>query len=247
MRRVRAGERGLVVGMCAAPMLLAAAFLAMVGSALAEPPTVLCVPNKPSQAVTTPNGKGQCNKKDKAVAFNPEGTAGPTGATGATGNEGKQGPEGSAGATGVTGPTGAKGETGATGATGVTGATGPEGKGGVGGPTGSTGPQGATGVTGATGVAGPTEVESDPGPFEVATEPTVGQTVTETATCPAGKYLVGGGANVSSSGEVRGALLISQPAKRTGSQLEGTWTATAIATKGGSGAVLVEARALCAN
>jgi len=68
-------------------------------------------------------------------------------------------PQGPTGPAGPTGPQGTQGTTGPTGSQGATGATGPQGPGGTtgaAGPTGSTGPQGPTGSQGTQGTTGPT-------------------------------------------------------------------------------------------
>jgi hypothetical protein len=175
---------------------------------------------------------------------------GPTGPTGATGPTGESGPTGTAGATGAEG---LKGATGATGMTGTTGAAGPTGESGPTGTAGATGAEGATGSTGATGATGPTgaglsSVERVEGPTELTgAGAAVGTTVTGSVTCPANETLVGGGAEINSTFDEKGALLTSRPSN-SGSQLEGSWTATAIVTKSGSpGQVAVTSYALCAS
>jgi hypothetical protein len=70
--------------------------------------------------------------------------------------------------------------------------------------------------------------------------------VTSSVTCTEKTTLVGGGAKVSSNLEHEGAILTSTPSN-SASQLEGSWTATAIVTKSGSGRVFVTAYALCAS
>jgi hypothetical protein len=116
------------------------------------------------------------------------GAQGPTGPMGATGVTGAQGVTGATGPTGVTGATGADGMTGVQGVTGANGATGATGATGVTGVTGATGATGVTGATGATGSIGGWErVESAAPPVPA------GGHASATATCSAGRKVVGGG------------------------------------------------------
>ena len=217
----------------------------------------LCLPAKEGKGVVTPV-KGICPKHYTLTELGAQGPTGPTGAqgvTGATGATGSQGAKGEAGATGsqgVTGEAGAKGESGGkgeSGATGTPGATGPTGAQGEPGAAGPAGATGTAGMTGATGVAGAgfSSVQRYEGPFELTGEgAAVGTTETSSAGCPVKTTLVGGGAEVSSTGEEKGALVRSKPSN-AGSQLEGTWTATAIVTKSGTGRVIIQAWVLCAS
>jgi hypothetical protein len=70
--------------------------------------------------------------------------------------------------------------------------------------------------------------------------PAVGITSpTSTATCAAGKVLLGGGASVTQSGSLaRGAVSSSAPTS-------GAWTATAVVTVTGGGTVTITAYAIC--
>jgi hypothetical protein len=94
-------------------------------------------------------------------------------AAGLAGPTGPIGPKGADGATGPTGPAGAKGATGATG------------------PVGPAGPQGPVGPTGPQGPAGPTNYSA----ITTVTGPgaTGSQSASDTATCPANSYVLGGG------------------------------------------------------
>lgn len=141
-----------------------------------------------------------------------------------------------AGATGPTGPAGPAGPAGATGDTGATGATGATGS------AGATGPTGATGVVGATTVVdGP--VQATAGGTQRMTPPSI------TADCAtavgAGSKLLGGGAKVSFSGGLEGAVLMSAPNPLSGTPTG--WQATAVVTSppGTSGNLSVGALAIC--
>jgi Collagen triple helix repeat (20 copies) len=128
------------------------------------------------------------------------GTDGKDGAQGLKGDSGATGPQGPAGAQGLKGDLGAagpKGDKGDPGSPGVTlpGLPGPPGPQGPAGPAGLPGPAGATGATGPTGPAGSNGVSG----YErvmgsTASIDTGGNTAsTVTASCPAGKKVVGGG------------------------------------------------------
>ena len=144
----------------------------------------------------------------------PSGPSGPTGATGLTGAKGDQGDQGIQGLIGATGLTGAKGDQGdqgiqgLIGATGLTGAKGDQGIQGIQGLTGETGstgpastvpgptgPTGATGSSGPSGPTGPTGADGVSGWQLIPGTPSADneEAKTVTATCPAGKNVVGGG------------------------------------------------------
>jgi len=101
----------------------------------------------------------------------------------ATGSRGPEGPTGPRGLPGPTGPQGPIGPAGAAGAKGLAGPPGPAG------PTGPAGPKGASGVTSSSVVQG-TAVSS-------VADPTAGTITSATASCPAGRVLLGGGGQVS--------------------------------------------------
>ena len=156
-----------------------------------------------------------CPDGETEIAFNQQGPAGPEGQTGAAGPTGATGPKGETGETGATGPVGPKGATGATGPTGpkgATGATGATGAKGATGATGATGPKGATGAQGDTGPKGATGPQGPAGADGVSGwervesaqvyVPVKGVAV-ETAKCPAGKRVVGGGVTSDASWETR--------------------------------------------
>jgi hypothetical protein len=94
--------------------------------------------------------------------------------------------------TGPAGPTGAQGPTGPQGPPGATGPTGPAGPAGA---IGAKGPQGVQGVAGT--VTSATVVSG--APMSSAPDPPVGTALTATVYCPTGKFLLGGGAQVSAS------------------------------------------------
>ena len=122
----------------------------------------------------------QCLATERAVSWT-QGLPGPAGPPGLQGAAGQTGPQGPAGAQGPAGPQGSNG------APGPTGPTGPSG--GPIGPTGATGPTGPAGIPGANGVSG----------YEVVTSTSASVAAGDisdevTATCPAGKSPIGGGA-----------------------------------------------------
>ena len=92
-----------------------------------------------------------------------------------------------------TGPAGPTGPQGPAGPAGPTGPTGPQGPAGPAGPTGPTGPQGPTGPAGPPGVSGYEIVEAT---FDVP----AGGFVRNSVSCPAGKKVLGGGAQVVGEG-----------------------------------------------
>jgi hypothetical protein len=107
-----------------------------------------------------------------------------------TGPQGLPGTIGPAGAIGPIGPNGNKGDPGPAGAPGLPGVIGPQGLPGDPGPkgdTGSPGPQGAVGPAGASGISG-YEIVSDVSQFDSSASKAV------SVLCPAGKRIIGGGA-----------------------------------------------------
>ena len=175
---------------------------------------------------------GQQGAAGEAGAIGSQGPIGPMGANGAPGAPGAAGPTGPQGPTGAQGPTGVAGLNGATGATGGTGATGASPTGPKG-PTGSMGVQGAAGPTGATGADGlSTAVRVEGTLVENGSQASTNQLVTATVTCPNGKLLYGGGAELTTTGQlpIRAvALLASYPSSPT------TWTATGVVLNGSFG------------
>jgi hypothetical protein len=134
------------------------------------------------------------------------GSAGPQGPAGLDGVAGPQGPAGLDGAAGPAGPqglVGPQGPAGPDGAPGAAGPMGPQGPQGNGGPAGPAGPAGSPGTQGVPGVAGPMGPMGPQGlaggvtGYELVSVSSANNDVSPkslTATCPAGKVVMGGGA-----------------------------------------------------
>ena len=193
-----------------------------------------------AQGPQGPQGKiGPAGNTGAAGAQGPQGKIGPAGNDGAAGAAGAQGPQGKigpAGNNGAAGAQGPQGKIGPAGNNGTDGAQGPQGKIGPAGNTGSTGatgaqgPQGKIGPTGATGVIGNTQVvlSAAAGTFAGSSANFTVSTASS-ATCPAGKILLGGGAIITQGSNASAAVAISAPTPNgsTGTTPTG-WTATAI-------------------
>ncbi|HUE93316.1 hypothetical protein [Pseudomonas sp.] len=160
------------------------------------------------------------------------GTKGDTGETGPTGPQGETGAQGPQGETGATGAQGPQGETGPTGAQGETGAQGPQGETGA---TGAQGPQGEAGPEGPVGQQGGTGLAE----WERMPNTCIGNTttITCTATCSEGKFILGGGVGYTSGAtwQVNQSYPLS----------DSSWTAT-LSKSGGATAITVMAYAICA-
>jgi hypothetical protein len=143
----------------------------------------------------------------------------------ARGEQGETGPQGETGQQGETGP---QGEVGPMGPPGPPGEVGPQGPKGDKGDTGDTGPQGLQGDPGPQGPAGPTGVSIFVG---AAAKPANGAAVTtlftSTAICPAGKSLLGGGADIV-QGTAKATLSSSRPTSTD--PVGAGWTATGYVT-----------------
>jgi Collagen triple helix repeat (20 copies) len=120
--------------------------------------------------------------------------------TGTPGAKGDAGPTGPPGSVGVKGDTGPAGQSGGDGATGPPGPAGAKGDTGPAGPSGQAGPDGAPGPAGAQGPPGPTDSQvTAPATATTVLSAPLGTVATATATCPAGKRIMGGGVTLSTS------------------------------------------------
>ncbi len=171
-----------------------------------------------------------------------QGIQGLKGDTGATGPQGIQGIQGDKGDKGDQGIQGLKGDTGATGATGPQGIQGVQGDQGLKGDTGAigaTGPQGAVGATGAQGATGQTGSAAWERPsLTCSTANSSITSVTCTATCSAGKKVLGGGV---SNANATWQVIQSYPLS------DSSWMATLTRSGGGNVAYNVTTYALCAQ
>lgn len=119
----------------------------------------------------------------------PEGPQGATGSVGPIGPQGLTGPIGPQGLKGDTGSVGPQGLPGKQGEQGLQGPQGPQGPQGLMGPVGAVGPIGATGPQGPVGISGYEVVQK-----EIAIG--AGIFIYDYVLCPPGKFVFGGGANV---------------------------------------------------
>ncbi len=198
-----------------------------------------------------------------AGSVGPAGPSGPSGATGVAGPVGPTGATGATGAAGVAGPVGPAGANGADGVAGTVGPAGPVGPAGADGPMGeqgSVGPAGAAGVAGSQGPIGPAGADGEVGQagargeaggmsgyervVSVGTNVYMGQTVTVSKSCSAGKTVIGGGLTLSSPMErdVMASTLASYPSA------DDTWTVRVNNSDWGMGMdFTVSAYAICVN
>jgi len=187
----------------------------------------------------------RCPRGSVRFTWSASGPQGPIGPQGPTGPMGPQGPQG------ATGPMGPQGLQGPAGPTGATGPMGPPGDAGTVGATGATGPMGPTGPVGPEGPMGPAGPAGDPGVsgLELVTVSSAVDSVARknvTATCPAGKSAIGGGAEI-----VAGTATAAQVenvgigAVRPTAALDG-WSATAWETDSISTTWSLSVHALCA-
>jgi Collagen triple helix repeat (20 copies) len=199
-------------------------------------------------------GTVRCRGSERRVRWSqrgpkgPAGAEGPQGQPGAQGLQGAQGPSGSQGvrgSTGLQGPIGPAGPQGPQGEQGEPGPAGPQGDPGPQGDQGDPGPQGPPGAPGPQGDPGPAGAQLVTGtPVTSAANAARNTTVTATATCPAGKVALGGGALVTTTATAkeRALLTASYPSAAN------TWTAVGVVAIGalGSGKTMtVTAYALC--
>lgn len=158
------------------------------------------------------------------------------------GGSGSMGPRGDTGPVGAIGPVGPVGSVGATGAPGATGPTGPQGPIGIQGAQGVMGPIGPVGANGAT---GPQGIQGVPGLSLLgvsrsaipAVLVTGNGTYTASIACPAGKTILGGGAD-SPNPDI---LLYSSRSINNG------WQAKFRNTSNKAALVLISVEAVCAN
>ena len=175
-------------------------FAALGGTAFASIPSLngtfsACVmKNNGSVRLIDKDAGAVCTNKENAVSWNATGPAGPAGPAGDTGETGDTGPAGATGPAGPKGDIGPQGLQGLQGELGLTGATGPAGPKGD---TGDVGPQGLKGDTGDTGPIGPIGPQGPEGGltgYQVISAASPG-TSSFSITCPAGKVVIGGGAD----------------------------------------------------
>lgn len=212
-------------------------------------------PSGPAGAAGASGPQGPSGPAGATGPSGPSGAAGATGPEGATGAQGPSGPQGAAGPSGpqgAAGPSGPQGPAGPSGPSGPQGATGNQGAAGPSGPQGPSGPAGLS-ITGPSGPSGPSGPAGNSGSTRVAgttatsaNNPNTGTTLTSTATCAAGKVILGGGAvaavsDVSQTGKI--GLLQSYPSSTT------VWTAsvTVVANINGGANASVTAYALCSQ
>lgn len=170
------------------------------------------------------NVRTGCHAGERRISWSgrgPKGVAGPRGPVGPVGAQGVQGVQGPVGNIGPQGPQGVPGPAGTDGGIGPQGPPGP---------TGAAGPTGLQGVIGPQGPVGPTasQIANGDGVTRAGTSGnTAGVAVSDTASCPAGTVILGGGARLSSTatfaaGINRVNLVESYPASAS------TWTATMV-------------------
>jgi len=186
-----------------------------------------------------------------------QGIQGPIGLTGSQGLQGIIGPAGSEGVQGSAGTNGLQGPIGLTGLPGLQGPIGVTGTQGIQGPiglTGSQGLQGPIGLTGQQGIPGSQGIQGPVGPsgstLIIGTpvisviNPAINTQATATASCSAGKVLLGGGALVTTTANASKVQL-------TASYPSSTSVWTAIGTVGvaitGGKTMMVTAYALCSR
>ena len=238
-------KRILALGSVAALCVGAATPLFMASAAGATDATTVCV----RASIENPVGNAvvygvnltvtQCNAIGQAA----EGINGVTN----TSNTSTTGPAGPTGATGATGAVGAQGAQGATGPTGAVGAVGNQGPAG---PQGPAGLAGSTGPTGAKGSVPPVQTACPSGGGTTCTVASGSVTSTNgvlgnitgvsSAVCPVGTQIISGGAHIGQNGSLRAAI-----SQNSGNTATETWSAEATVVQAGTGAVTMQAIAIC--
>lgn len=189
----------------------------------------------------------------------PAGPAGPAGVAGATGAVGPTGPQGPAGPAGPQGPAGPVGPAGSAGPAGPAGAVGPVGPAGPAGPEGAAGPAGAQGPIGPTGAQGPQGFQGPQGPqgpqgvagvsgYQIVSAQATNSNlaykslISQTAVCPAGMHVVGGGVLQTTALPLSATVASSYP------DTNQSWFAELRNMSGVSlGAITITVYAICAN
>jgi Collagen triple helix repeat (20 copies) len=179
--------------------LVFAAIALPAGLVLAAPhvvPTTIFACESTDGSIVLKADATSCGAGTTEVQWNVTGPQGVQGLQGSSGTNGKDGTPGATGATGLKGDTGATGVAGPAGAVGLTGTKGDKGDPGAVGPTGLAGAQGAPGLSKYAVVSAP-EIAANPGQIE-------------SANCPAGDVVLGGGAAVDGTSS-NFALSVSRP------------------------------------
>jgi len=187
----------------------------------------------------------QCLRSEQQLTWNqtgPQGLPGPKGAAGVAGAQGLPGVAGAQGLPGVIGPQGLIGSKGDKGDTGPAGPQGLPGAAGAPGLPGNPGPQGAAGPAGAPGISGYERVLVE-SLFDSSTPKQL------IAFCPAGKSLIGGGADMFAGVAIGGGVRVSPVALTNSYPLpdQEAWSAGAIEVTPDNGDWKLTAYAICAN
>jgi hypothetical protein len=199
---IRNRSLGTILGLCLALMLGTIALAAIPG---ANGVITGCYrPETGRLRVIDAQTSKKCERGESQITWNQTGPAGPKGNTGAPGAQGipgaagakgDPGPQGAPGAKGDTGPQGIPGAQGPAGAIGPQGDTGPQGPAGAIGPQGDTGPQGLPGAIGPKGSAGTPGISG----YQIVSDVTQFDSSAAKqfdVRCPAGKQVIGGGAQI---------------------------------------------------
>jgi len=180
----RTGLLRTIVAITALVLLVGTASLAAAQTITSDGAIHACAHNVNGNLSSLTLNQPICTDVETLMSWNMEGPEGPTGPAGPVGPEGPQGPPGPVGPDGPQGPIGPVGPAGPQG---VPGPMGPMG------PTGATGQMGPSGPKGDTGLRGPSGME---GYIQVFAESPRNSSASKEvfAHCPAGKRVIGGGA-----------------------------------------------------